>query len=358
MRLASWLLTGCATLPAPPDAPAPGEHTDTPARAAARYDSSRADTPGADTPGADSPAADSPAADTSPEGIGTGDNLLILLLDDVGVDKIAGYGLHDSPARTPHIDALIAGGVAFTNAWAYPICSPTRAALQTGRYASRTGVGAVITPDVDTFQLQDAEVTLPEMLERSAHGYTSALVGKWHLDAWTSGDPRTHPLEQGFHYHRGSLANLDQCYAAGCPATTYDQWEKNTDGALGLSTVYATTDAADEAIALMAEMPEPWLLLVAFNAPHTPVHAPPEALLAEPLESTASDLLRYEAMIEAADTEIGRLMEALGDTAGRRRPTRRWSRSSIGAWATPSSARDQEAQPRGGRGISRGTARW
>src|SRR5688572_14172034 len=74
-------------------------------------------------------------------------NILVVLVDDMGVDQVGCYAqnyaaLQEQPC-TPNIDALAANGVRFTNAWANPVCSPTRAALQTGRPASRTGVGTI-----------------------------------------------------------------------------------------------------------------------------------------------------------------------------------------------------------------------
>ena len=70
------------------------------------------------------------------------DNVLLVIADDLGTDWLGLYGQSPDPPSTPNLDALAAGGIVFTNAWANPLCSPTRAALFTGRYGFRTGVGA------------------------------------------------------------------------------------------------------------------------------------------------------------------------------------------------------------------------
>jgi hypothetical protein len=72
-------------------------------------------------------------------------NLLLVIVDDFGVDLVGAYGEAADPPCTPTIDGLVAEGVLFRNAWTNPVCSPTRAALFTGRYGFRTGIGGVIT---------------------------------------------------------------------------------------------------------------------------------------------------------------------------------------------------------------------
>ena len=83
-------------------------------------------------------------------------NVLIVLVDDIGPELLAVYGEGDDPPPTPNIDRLAAEGVLFRNAWANPLCSPTRALIMTGRYAFRTGVGSVINPTTAALPLEDA----------------------------------------------------------------------------------------------------------------------------------------------------------------------------------------------------------
>src|SRR5262245_39982187 len=101
-------------------------------------------------------------------------NLLVLLTDDQGVDKVGIYAAHPSPPPTPNIDALARRGVLFRRAYAQPTCSPTRAALLTGRYNRRYGLGVVIEPLDEVFELPLSEVTAPEAL--AAAGYHSEVL--------------------------------------------------------------------------------------------------------------------------------------------------------------------------------------
>lgn len=231
-----------------------------------------------------------------------GENVLVVLADDVGVDRVAAYGEHPLVGPTPTLDALAERGVLFRNAWATPLCSPTRAALLTGRFPFRTGVGKGTSDDPYGLQLE--EMTIPEMLEAGKPGsYRSLAFGKWHLAG--NGDTPMHPLLQGFEHHAGALNNL----------TTYFVWVKFVDGVSQQATTYATTDLVDDVLATLPGLQEPWFAYLAFNAAHIPYHAPPDslhsfALSGDPLDSIAE---HHKAMVEAFDTELGRMLEGLGE---------------------------------------------
>ena len=90
-------------------------------------------------------------------------NILVLLTDDQGIDQVAAYGEHPNPPATPRIDALADQGVLFRNAWAYPTCSPARAALLTGRLGRRTGVGDALQYR-QGLELRTSEAALPAAL--------------------------------------------------------------------------------------------------------------------------------------------------------------------------------------------------
>lgn len=229
-------------------------------------------------------------------------NIVLVFADDFGVDLVGAYGEGVAPPCTPNIDELAAEGMLFRNAWANPVCSPTRAALLTGRYGFRTGIGAVVTPGQPGLLL--AEVTIPEVLT----GYTSTLTGKWHL-AGNLGN--LHPNESGFAHFAGTIRGAVQ---------DYFQWTKVTDGQTSTSTTYATTDTTDEAIAAIQMMPEPWFAFVSYNAPHAPFHAPPATLCpglacagswCGNLPANPSTAEYVKAMTEAMDSELGRLLAAL-----------------------------------------------
>ncbi len=199
-------------------------------------------------------------------------NILLVLLDDIGVDQLEGYGLANGVyGPTPVLDGLMAVGTRFEHAYASPVCSPTRLSVLTGEYPHRYGVGNSIqftgcapelTPPVDGSYLH-----LPQLLRNA--GYRTAALGKWHMATQCNGAMQ-HPLLVGYETHRGSAANLPDYFA----------WEKWVDGrSLGITTTYATTDTANEAIDLIRLFgDDPWFVAACFNAPHLPFHVPPAEL--------------------------------------------------------------------------------
>ncbi len=246
------------------------------------------------------PAAVSPGEPSLP-------NLLILVADDVGVDRVAAYGESPTPGPTPNLDLLAAGGLLFRNAWSNPICSPSRASLLTGRHPFRHGLGGNPSGHPFAEGLDLAEVLLPELLRQGSGGlYTSVALGKWHLNA--EGDPLDHAVLSGFDAYAGARANFD-----GTNGDTFYRFHKVVDGGSRLVQRYATTDTADDAVRAIQSLPEPWLLYVAFQAAHTPYHAPPQALHGFDLQGDpdASPALHHKAAVEAMDREIGRILAAL-----------------------------------------------
>lgn len=240
-------------------------------------------------------------------------NLLILVADDLGTDKVSAYGESVSAPSTPHIDALAREGVLFRRAYASSVCSPTRAALLTGRLGLRTGISGVL-PQRSTRELPLSEVTLPEVLAQAPHAYHSAAIGKWHLSTHRSRSGLSHPIRQGFGLFWGTLANLQEAKRDdGKPRNPY-HWEKVEDGKLSWSETYATTETVDDALQAMGDLQEPWLLYVAFHAPHTPLDPPPEALHHQgELAWDAPKDKRFVAVVEALDAEIGRLLSGMSE---------------------------------------------
>ena len=234
-----------------------------------------------------------------------GNNVLLLIADDLGIDYLASYGITPDTPATPNIDALAARGVLFRNAYAPSVCSPARAALLTGRHPLRYGFGTLLEANNDSWELPLSEWTLPEALAQANPAYANAAVGKWHVSTRTSANSFRHPLASGFDSHAGSLANL-----RGGARGSYYSWEKLSDGALTRSTTYATTDTANDATARVEMLPSPWFLWVAFNAPHRPLHVPPT-----PLSGAAIDgpFDQFRASIEALDAEIGRILAAVSE---------------------------------------------
>ncbi|MFT7677268.1 MAG: arylsulfatase A-like enzyme, partial [Planctomycetota bacterium] len=237
-------------------------------------------------------------------------NILVVVLDDVGVDSVGVYAEGTDPAPTPIFDSLAQSGVLFRNAWANPICSPSRAEILTGRYGFRTGVGHIV--GANSWALALSELTIPEVLARNpALGYRSAAFGKWHLSSNLVGGGDLGPNLQGFEHFAGTWGNID-------PGTeSYYAYEKLVDGQRAPATGYATTEVVDDALAWIQGSADPWFCYVAFQAPHDPFHAPPAHLHTQDAQINGLDPRFfprpfYLAMLEAADTEMGRLLAGIG----------------------------------------------
>ena len=230
-----------------------------------------------------------------------GNNVLLIIADDFGADSQSLYNTTaGATAPTPNINSLAASGVRFTNAYACPVCSPTRACILTGRLGFRTGVGEVIS---SVNSLTASELTLPEVITRnSGLGIQSAAFGKWHLSDGTPAAVKDLPNTIGGWPH----------YAGSTPGalSSYTSWLKTTNGTNAITTTYATTDLVNDAVAWINARNaanQRWLAWVAFNAPHTPFHVPPTSLHSYGA-NPATNLLKYRAAVEAMDTEIGRLL--------------------------------------------------
>lgn len=222
-------------------------------------------------------------------------NILIIVGDDMGYADVGFHGCKDIP--TPHLDALAASGVRFTNGYVTgPYCSPTRAALLTGRHQSR--FGHEFNPSGKN-GLPLTETTLPERLR--AAGYATGMVGKWHLGSL----PEQVPTRRGFDEFFGFLAGAHSYFdAAGFLRGTEPVKEMD----------YATDAFGREAAAYVERHKgKPWMLYLAFNAVHTPMDATPERLAKF---AAIKDKTRrtYAAMMSAMDDNIGRVIQALKDS--------------------------------------------
>ena len=230
-------------------------------------------------------------------------NVLLIVADDMGIDlskqyiPVTGNSPVGMPA-TPTIRRLWKSGIIFHNAWANPVCSPTRAGFLTGRHAFRTGVtNAIGAPG--SSDLPDAELTLPALI--ASAGYVSGLFGKWHLgdDLPSANDPNDGPLEQGFDHHEGVISGA---------LSAYDSWEKFENGAsVGIVTQYATEANVQDAFDWIQVQNSRWFAVVAFNAPHTPLHEP--TMNCDGVVAGASG--NINAMIECMDFHIDWLLSQL-----------------------------------------------
>ncbi len=260
---------------------------------------------------------------------GTGQNVLLIVADDLGVDKVGAFASDadpDYPSRatalpqTPVLDQLADAGVRFSDAWANPNCSPTRASLQTGQHPMRHGVGAPDTPDLDLSATTLAHVATDA-------GYSSGLFGKWHLGegelpaAWAEGESWTDYLNEfiavelpakglGYPAFFGTISSIgDAGYYDWLELRSVDRW--NAHAIATERTSYATEVTTDRALNWIDKRTGPWLAVVNYHAPHGPLEAPPSGC--GYTGDTSSDLATFQAMTECLDMEIGRLLDGIGD---------------------------------------------
>ncbi|MGE5712946.1 MAG: arylsulfatase B [Betaproteobacteria bacterium] len=233
-------------------------------------------------------------------------NIVYIVADDLGWKDV---GFRGSDIRTPNIDALARGGVRLEGFYAQPFCTPTRAALMTGRYPFRYGLQTAVIPSAHTYGLALDEWLLPQALKDA--GYDTAIVGKWHLG---HADRRYWPRQRGFDHQYGPLIGEIDYF-------THEQhgvldWYRNNQPVREQG--YSTTLLGDDAVRLIErhDPARPLFLYLAFNAPHTPYQAP-EADLQRYSAIADPSRRAYAAMVTAMDTEIGRVVAAL-DARGMR----------------------------------------
>lgn len=223
-------------------------------------------------------------------------NVLLIVGDDMGYADVGFHGCKDIP--TPHLDALARDGVRFSNGYVSgPYCSPTRAGLLTGRYQQR--FGHEFNPGGGQ-GLPLSEKTLADRLQ--AAGYSTGLVGKWHLGAGAAHQP----LQRGFQEFFGFLGGAHGYFPDREGGKTILRGT-----APAKEKAYLTDAFAREAVAFIERhRAKPWFLFLAFNAVHTPMHADDARLarfaaIADPKRRT------YAAMMSAMDDAIGQVMQTL-----------------------------------------------
>jgi len=230
-------------------------------------------------------------------------NFVVIVADDLGW---ADVGWHGGKFKTPNLDRLCREGVDLDQHYVSPMCSPTRAALLSGRYASRFGCTAAQAERVYAF----GTVTLASALKEA--GYDTAITGKWHLGS----DPEWGPQNFGFDHSYGSLGGgvgpYDHHYKQG-PYT--ETWHRN--GKRINEEGHVTDLIASEAVKwLDARGEKPFLLYVPFTAVHIPIKEPQRWLdlyrdIAEP------DRREYAACVSHMDDAVGKIVAAL-DRTGKR----------------------------------------
>jgi arylsulfatase A-like enzyme len=221
-------------------------------------------------------------------------------------------GFHASDIETPNLDALARGGARLEQLYAQPMCTPSRAALMTGRYPHRYGLQTLVIPSAGTYGLPTDEWLLPQALKEA--GYRTAIVGKWHLG---HADRRFWPRQRGFDYQYGPLLGEIDYFTHSAHGTR--DWFR--DGEPVEEPGYVTQLLGQDAVRLIEghEAGTPLFLYLAFTAPHAPYQAP-QAYLDRYARVADPARRAYAAMITAMDDEIGRVLRAL-DERGMRENT-------------------------------------
>jgi len=253
-------------------------------------------------------------------------NILLIIADDYGAEASSLYpsiaGTHGQ-VPVPNIEALARNGLVFQNAWASPVCSPTRSTIVSGQYGFRTGVTTV------GLVLPTSTVTLFDRLNAETP-YTHAFFGKYHLGGGgidlappaVEADATAilqHVRDIGITNYRGVLGGALTDY--------FNWWTYDINGPAIVNTTYTTTALTDYAIDFIHQQSatnptQPWFLYQAFNAPHAanggnnPYQVPPANLHHVDLSAVGNpapgvyqtNIPVYQADIQALDTEIGRLL--------------------------------------------------
>lgn len=245
-------------------------------------------------------------------------NIVMILVDDLGYGDLSYMGATD--LKSPHLDGLAARGMMFTNFYANcPVCSPSRAALLTGRYQALVGVPGVIRthPENNWGYLSESATLIPEVLKPA--GYHTAIVGKWHLGLES---PNT-PIDRGFDHFHGFLGDMmDDYYNHRRHGINYMYHDRKEIDPEGHATDLFTEWAIDYVESRKSD--QPYFLYLAYNAPHTPIQPPPEWIeKVKAREAGINDQrARLVALIEHMDDGIGQVLATIEDrTKNSTRPT-------------------------------------
>lgn len=228
-------------------------------------------------------------------------NILYIVADDIGWKDV---GFHQAvDIKTPNLDRLAAEGARLESFYVQPMCTPTRAALLTGRYPFRYGLQTLVIPSKGTYGLSMEERTLPELLKDA--GYHTTMVGKWHLG---HADRKYWPCQRGFDYHYGALIGEIDYFTRESHGVL--DWQRNN--APVREEGYVTQLLGTDAVRLIEkdDGKKPLFMYLAFTAAHSPYQAPKEYL---ERYSKIQDPNRraYAGQIACMDDEIGKVIAAL-----------------------------------------------
>jgi arylsulfatase A-like enzyme len=232
-------------------------------------------------------------------------NIVLIMSDDMGYADIEPTGAKD--IRTPALARLAREGVRFTNCYSNgPVCTPTRAALMTGRYQQRMGLEWALMPADRPKGLQLTEMTVAKLLRQA--GYRTALMGKWHLGMDGETLPRAHGFDEFYGLLSGNVDMYSHRRREGSPDWWHNETPLKEEG-------YGTELIAGRAVSWLeqsAKARQPFFLYLAWNAVHWPFHGP-----GRPQDSRNSDTWQsgtrddYRRMLEAMDKGTGQVLATL-----------------------------------------------
>jgi arylsulfatase A-like enzyme len=229
-------------------------------------------------------------------------NILFILADDLGHADVGFTG--GTQIKTPELDALASAGARFEQFYVQPLCSPTRAALLTGRYPMRYGLQVGVVRPWAQYGLPLEERTLPQALKEA--GYVTALVGKWHLGHFErSYLPTSRGFDHQYGHYNGAIDYFTHVRDGG-----FD-WHRDDRAAYDEG--YSTELIAREAVRIIREFGgrTPFFLDVSFNAVHAPLQVPDR--YTQPYEHLKGPRRTYAGMLAAMDEAVGKIVAALDE---------------------------------------------
>jgi len=265
-----------------------------------------------------------PATASAQKGNSRRPNVVLVITDDVGYGDLGSYGAPD--VKTPNIDRLARDGVRLTDFYANgATCTPTRAALISGRYQQRFGLEQPlgVQPAADAERgLSPTGRSLPQILKNN--GYATALVGKWHLGWKSEFSPTAHGFDYFFGFKSGYVDYYQHTAGADAPLRA-DLFE---DDRVVEVPGYMTDLITERSVRFIEQNAgRPFFLDVSYNAAHWPYQRPDDPSTARdnarhlgPFDEPTSTRADYVAMLERADQGVGRILAAL-DKMGLRRDT-------------------------------------
>jgi len=236
-------------------------------------------------------------------------NVILVMTDDQGYGPV---GKHGHPwIQTPHLDQLHDTSTRFTRFLVSPTCSPTRAAIMTGRHPMKNGITHTI---LERERMTLDATILPQVLKTA--GYTSGIFGKWHLGDEEPHQPHKRGFDEAFIHGAGGIGQAYNCSCADAPGNKYFDPVIRHNGSFVRTKGYCTDLFFTAALGWIKEVKDqdaPFFAYITTNAPHGPFIAPPANTKRFTDLGFEARTAGFYGMIENIDENMGRLMAKLGE---------------------------------------------